>query len=139
MAKVTITYTPSELYYRYKALCFTTLIRSIVIEDRYHRLSFKPHIPKIGYFYFDKLSKECKDSDSEKSKRYYELSKIFEGSINYQMEKIRDSMIDDIGVPIELIFSEDEKKSYDNYLKSIEEMYKDYYLTDDVTVTMEEN
>ena len=55
------------------------------------------------------------------------------------MEKIRDSITDDIGVPIELIFSEDEKKSYDNYLKSIEEMYKDYYLTDDVTVTMEED
>ena len=139
MTKLTITYTPSELYYRYKALCFTTAIKSIVIEDRYHRLNFKPHIPKIGYFYFDKLSKECKDSDSEKSKRYYELSKIFEGPINYQMEKIRDSIIDDIGVPIELIFSEDEKKSYENYLKSIEEMYKDYYLTDDVTVTMEED
>lgn len=139
MAKVTIIYTPSELYYRYKALCFTTAIKSIVIEDRYHRLSFKPHIPKIGYFYFDKLSKGYKDSDPEKSKQYHELSKIFEGPINYQMDKIRDSIIDDIGVPIELIFSEDEKKSYDNYLKSIEEMYKDYYLTDDVTVTMEED
>lgn len=139
MAKVTITYTPSELYYRYKALCFTTAIKSIVIEDRYHRLSFKPHIPNIGYFYFDKLSKKYKDRDPEKSKQYHELSQIFEGPINYQMDKIRDSIIDDIGVPIELIFSEDEKKSYDNYLKSIEEMYKDYYLTDDVTVTMEED
>ena len=139
MAKVTITYTPSELYYRYKALCFTTAIKSIIIEDRYHRLSFKPHIPKTGYFYFDKLSKEYKDSDPEKSKQYHELSKIFEGPINYQMEKIRDSIIDDIGVPIELIFSEDEKKSYGNYLKSIKKMYKDYYLTDDVTVTMEED
>lgn len=139
MTKVTITYTPFELYYRYKALCFTTAIKSIVIEDRYHRLSFKPHIPNIGYFYFDKLSKEYKDSDPEKSKQYHELSKIFEGPINYQMDKIRDSIIDDIGVPIELIFSEDEKRSYDNYLKSIEEMYKNYYLTDDVTVTMEED
>ena len=139
MAKVTITYTPSELYYKYKALCFTTTIKSIVIEDRYHRLSFKSHIPNIGYFYFDKLSKKYKDSDPEKSKQYHELSKTFEGPINYQMDKIRDSIIDDIGVPIELIFSEDEKKSYDNYLKSIEEMYKDYYLTDDVTVTIEED
>lgn len=139
MTKVTITYTPSELYYRYKALCFTTAIKSIVIEDRYHRLSFKPHIPKIDYFYFNRLSKEYENIDPDKSKRYHELSKIFEGPINYQMEKIRDSIIDDIGVPIELIFSEDEKKSYDNYLKSIEEMYKDYYLTDDVTVTMEED
>lgn len=139
MAKVTINYTPSELYYRYKALCFTTAIKSIVIEDRYHRLGFKPHITKIGYFYFDKLSKEYKDSDPEKSKQYHELAKLFEGPIYYQMEKIRDSIIDDIGVPIELIFSEDEKKSYDKYLKSIEEMYKDYYLTDDVTVTMEED
>ena len=82
MAKVTITYTPSELYYRYKALCFTTLIRSIVIEDRYHRLSFKPHIPKIDYFYFNRLYREYENIDPDKSKRYHKLAKKFEARIN---------------------------------------------------------
>lgn len=137
MAKVTITCTPSELYYRYKALCFTAAIKSIVIEDRYHRLNFKPHIPKIGYFYFDKLSKGYKDSDPEKSKQYHELSKTFEARISYYMQDIA-NQLDEYHKNMTTDFG-NEEESYSNWTNAVVEQFKKYYLTDDVTVTIEED
>lgn len=137
MTKLTITYTPSELYYRYKALCFTTAIKSIVIEDRYHRLNFKPYIAKIDYFYFNRLSKEYENIDLDKSKRYHELAKKFEARINYYMQDIA-NQLDEYHKNMTTDFG-NEEESYRNWTNAVAEQFKKYYLTDDVTVTVEED
>ena len=137
MAKVTITYTPSELYYRYKALCFTTAIKSIVIKDKYHRLSFKLHIPKIDYFYFNRLYREYENIDPDKSKRYHELAKKFEARINYYMQDIA-NQLDEYHKNMTTDFG-NEEESYRNWTNAVAEQFKKYYLTDDVTVMMEED
>ena len=116
MTKLTITYTPSELYYR---------------------LNFKPYIPKIDYFYFNRLSKEYENIDPDKSKRYHELAKKFEARINYYLQDIA-NQLDEYYKNMTTDFG-NEEESYRNWINAVAEQYKKYYLTDDMMVTSSNN
>lgn len=137
---ITVKANPSQKYYDYMYFISYYGDKIFVIEDRYHRLNFEPHVPKVDYFYFKRLSEDYKDKDPEKAKQYIELEKLFEGSVNYNLERIAESIRGDIGVPIERIIDmEDEDSQFSNWMEAVVEQFKKYYLTDDVTVTMEED
>lgn len=134
---ITIKFTPGQKYYDYMNFISYYGDEIFIIENRYHRLLFEPHIPKIDYFYFNRLYREYENIDPDKSKRYHELAKKFEARINYYMQDIA-NQLDEYHKNMTTDFG-NEEESYRNWTNAVAEQYKKYYLTDDVTVMTEED
>lgn len=104
---------PSQKYYDYMDFISYYGDKNFVIENRYYRLNFKPHISKINYFYFKNISRNYEDIDPEKAKQYLELAKLFEGSFRYRADKITEQL-NEYSKNMSTMGIEIEQLSYDN-------------------------